>query len=221
MAGHSTCLIDLDVQGNATSIFLDNVAPEKSVFEVFRNKETALDPEQTRIARLAILPAVLQLAEVETMLTGAVDGFFRLSEWLERKSSAFSYVIIDCPPNLGVLPVNALVAADYLIMPLQASRFSLDGIQGMLETCSVVQKRYNKDLAIAGAVMTQFNPRTAISQAMVEHVQELLHLYETRISRAVAVEEAVLLKKTIFEYDAGSKISQEYRALREEILNGF
>ncbi|MBE7438629.1 MAG: ParA family protein [Spirochaetales bacterium] len=217
-----TLLIDLDVQGNASSIFSEEARPELSAFEVFRNREAAADlSSPTRIPELFLLPAVLQLAEVETMLTGAVDGFFRLDEWLGRAGSDFAYVVIDCPPNLGVLPVNALVASDFLVMPLQASRFSLDGIKGMLSTCEIVNKRYNADLSVAGAVMTQFNPRTAIGQAMVEHIEALLPLYATRISRSVAVEEAVVMKQTIFEYQPGGKVAEEYQSLLAEIRDGI
>jgi len=224
LAGNNrrTLLIDLDVQGNASSIFCDEARPERSAFELFRNREADLNLYlPTRMSNLFLLPAVLQLAEVETMLTGAVDGFFRLDEWLGRAGSSFDYVIIDCPPNLGVLPVNALVASDYLVMPLQASRFSLDGIKGMLGTCEIVNKRYNAELAVAGAVMTQFNARTAIAQAMVEHIEALLPLYATRISRSVAVEEAVVMKQTIFEYEPGSKVALEYQSLLGEIIDGI
>lgn len=216
-------LIDLDVQNNATSIFLEQeAAPEKSVYAVFKDGVPAAELVwPTRNAGLDVLPAVVHLAEVESLLAGAVDGFFRLKDSLESVLDRYEFVVMDCPPNLGVLPVNALVAASHLVIPLQASRFSLDGIQRMQETCEVVQKRYNSSIKILGALLTCFDPRTALAQAMVEQMEELVHLFATRISRSVAVEEAHLMNQTIFEYRASSKIAEEYEAFTAEVLNGI
>lgn len=216
-------LIDLDVQNNASSIFLDgDAAPEQSVYAVFKDARPAAELiHTTRNDKLDLLPAVVHLAEVESLLAGAVDGFFRLKDGLESVRDRYDYMVMDCPPNLGVLPVNALVAATHLIIPLQASRFSLDGIQRMQETCDVVRKRYNSSIEVLGALLTCFDPRTALAQAMVEQMEELVHLFATRISRSVAVEEAHLMNQTIFEYRSSSKIAEEYEAFTREVLRGI
>jgi chromosome partitioning protein len=215
-------LVDLDVQNNATSIFMQGeIAPERSVYAVFKDGMPASElTRPTRNDSLDVLPAVVHLAEVESLLAGAVDGFFRLKDALESVRDNYEYIVMDCPPNLGVLPVNALVAATHLVIPLQASRFSLDGIQRMQETCDVVRKRYNSSIKTLGALLTCFDPRTALAQAMVEQMDELVHLFDTRISRSVAVEEAHLMNQTIFEYRPSSKIADEYNAFTKEVRDG-
>ncbi len=222
-AGRRVLLIDLDVQNNASSMFLDGEAsPERSVYAVFKDRVPASQLIMpTRIAGLALLPAVVHLAEVESLLAGAVDGFFRLKDSLESVAGQFDLMVMDCPPNLGVLPVNALVAATHLVIPLQASRFSLDGIQRMQETCDVVRKRYNSSIITLGALLTCFDPRTALAQAMVEQMEEMVHLFAARISRSVAVEEAHLLNQTIFEYRPTGKIAEEYEAFTSEVQHGI
>ena len=221
--GQRVLLLDLDAQGNAGSIFLeDEIAPEKSVYAVFKDR-APIKPlvHKTRNERLDLLPSVFQLAEVETLLAGAVDGFFRISEALVTARTEYDIILIDCPPNLGLLTVNAFVATTNLVIPLQTSRFSLDGIQGILDTCSTIHKRFNPNLRISGGVLTMFNPRTTISQAILEPIEEYIRLYQTRVSRSVAVEEAHLMKQTIFEYQPKSRVALEYQALTEEVLRGI
>ena len=178
----------------------------------------------TRIANLDLLPASMHLAEVETLLAGAVDGFFRLNDALEALQAAstrYDFIIIDCPPNLGMLTVNSFVAATHLLVPLQTAKFSLDGLTTILETAHTIQKRFNQDFKVLGALITMHNARTAISQAFVDPIQDYIHLFETRISRLVAVEEAHMMGQTIFEYQQKSKVADEYAALSREVLDGI
>ncbi len=214
-------LIDLDAQSNASSIFLENDCPvELSVHAVFREKKTAAElAQKTRNPNLDLLPAVMNLAEVETLLAGAVDGFFRLNDAL--KSSSHDYIVIDCPPNLGMLTVNAFVCSTHLIVPLQTSKFSLDGLRGILETTNTIQKRFNPKIRIQGALLTMFNGRTGIAQALGGPIAEFLHVFETKISQSVVVEEAHLMHKTLFEYNPRSKPAKQYEAFTAEVLNGL
>ncbi len=214
-------LIDLDAQGNASSIFVDAPHNEHSSYAVFKDQRPlAKVTVPSDRENLDIVPAVIHLAEVETLLAGAVDGFFRLSESLGEKPG-YDFVIIDCPPNLGLLTVNAFVASTHIIVPLQTAKFSLDGIRTILEMSRTIQKRFNAGLSILGALLTMYDARTAISQAVSGPIAEHLRLFETRISRSVAVEEAHLMKKTIFEYQPRNKVAKEYEAFTEEVQNGI
>ena len=226
-SGSRVLLIDLDAQGNAGSIFLDEdqekkgLAPEESVYALFTEKRKASEAlRPTRNKNLDLLPSIFRLAELEAMLAGAVDGFFRLGEALDE-SLPYEYIVLDCPPNLGLLTVNAFTVATHIIIPLQAARFSLDGLRGMLDTQNVIRKRFNPNLRTAGALLTMFNPRTAISEAVTESIQKFIPLFGTRISRSVVVDEAHLLKKTIFEYQPKGKVAQEYRNFIEELRGGL
>lgn len=220
--GHETLLVDLDAQGNATSIFSDPPAREESVHELFRSRTPAAQlARNTTNEKLKLLPSVLELAEIETLLAGNVDGFFRLREGLSYESGGPEYIIMDCPPNLGLLTLNAFIAADYCILPIMASRFSLDGIRTMLDTLETVHHRFSQELKILGALMTMYNDRTAISGAVLEPVEEMISVFKTRISRSVQVEEAHLMRQTLFEYQPGGKITREYQALIQEVLDGI
>lgn len=226
-AGRRVLLVDLDAQANTSSIFLETggerPADDASVYAVFKDLRPAREiARDTRLAGLQILPAVVQLADVETLLSGAVDGFFRLKDSLDslQAGDAPDAIIIDCPPNLGLLTVNAFVAATHLIVPLQTARFSLDGLKTILDTASTVQKRFNADLKIPGALITMYNPRTAISHAIAEPIEEYIHVFETKISRTVAIEESHLMSQTIFEYQPRSKAALEYESFTREVLGG-
>jgi len=130
------------------------------------------------------------------------------------------FIVIDCPPNLGMITVNAFVAATHVVVPLQTAKFSVDGLAALTSTLETVKARYNPGLKILGGLLTMYNPRTAITHAMMEPIQEYIHLFDAKISRLVAVEEAFLMKQTVFEYDSKSKVAKEYLALTREVLRG-
>jgi chromosome partitioning protein len=219
--GRSTLLVDLDAQANATSVFIEQPLPiDQSAHAIFREKKPLIQLAiPTRIGHLHLVPAVLQMAEIETLLAGNVDGFFRLQEALQRLP--YEFVIIDCPPNLGLLTVNALVASQYLIVPMLASKFSLDGIGTMLDTCETVKSRFRGELRVLGALLTMFDPRTAVSKLMMQPVEERLPVFATKIARSVVVEEAHLMHLTVFEYEPRNRVAMEYDALVQEILDGI
>ncbi|MCB1174028.1 MAG: ParA family protein [Leptospiraceae bacterium] len=217
-------LVDLDAQANSTSVLMadESIAPEQSVYVVFKDKHKA-DPLilTGRIAGLDLLGAHLKLAEVETLLAGAVDGFFRLADALQDCRERYDCIILDCPPNLGMLTVNAFVAANSLLVPLQTAKFSLDGLTAILDTATTIQGRFNPGFRVLGALLTMHNARTAISQAFIEPIAEYIHLFQSRISRAVAVEEAHMMHQTIFEYQPGSKVALEYETLGQEVWDAI
>lgn len=216
-------IIDLDAQGNCSSIFLDdeNITEENSIYAVFKDKTDIGElVQKTRIRNLDLAAAALKLSDVESLLAGAVDGFFRLSEALAGVENQYDFVLIDCPPNLGMLTVNAFVCASHLLIPLQTAKFSLDGLTTILETASTIQKRFNQKFCVLGALITIHNQRTAISQAFIDPIAEYLNLFEARISRAVAVEEAHMMQQTIFEYQPKCRIATEYMQLTREVIDG-
>jgi chromosome partitioning protein len=166
---------------------------------------------------LDYVPASLQLAETESLLAGSLDGFFRLSDALQGLN--YDIIIIDCPPSLSILTINALVASTGIIIPIQISKFSIDGIQTILDTVGSIKNRYNHSLTIHGALVTFYNPRTTISQAVLPTIAEYLPVFDTKISQSVSVEEAHLFQKTLYNYKKNSKPAKEYQNLVEEMFH--
>ncbi|MES0489650.1 MAG: ParA family protein [Leptospirales bacterium] len=217
-----TLYIDLDPQRNGTDVLLkeSDFDAERTVFHLFQgNPVTSLQLHETEQKNLMVIPSSLQLVEVETMLSNALDGFFRLNENLAPLANEFDFTIIDCPPSLSVLTINALVAARGILIPLQASKFSVDGIQGLVNAINTVQKRYNANLEIIGGVFTMFNERTTISQMMTEEISQNMKLFNTNIPSSVAVEEAHLLKQSLYDYAPKNKVAIAYEQLTKEVYN--
>jgi len=215
-------LIDLDPQRNATGVILQKTDfdPKETAFSLFQKNRCGSEViHETSLPNLWAIPSHIQLVEVETMLSNAVDGFFRLKDQLAPLETEFDYIIIDCPPSLSVLTINALVAARYLIVPLQVSKFSLDGITSLLEVVETVKNRYNGGLEIVGALFTFYDDRTTLARTMADFLSEKIKLLETTIPKSIAVEEAHLMKKSLFEYAPGKKITESYRTLATEITN--
>lgn len=217
-------LIDLDSQRNATSILLGNqeIAPERSVYALFqakRSESAVLCP--TKRENLFIIPSNLHLVEVESQLAGALDGFFRLNDALQALRHEFDTIILDCPPSLSVITINAMVSADFLLIPLQISKFSIDGIQNIRDAVTTVNRRYNAHLKIAGGCLTLHDARTTLSQAMIPEVEKILPILKTTVPRSVAVEEAHLLRQDIFEYAPDNKVSAAYTELADELEGIF
>ncbi len=217
-------LIDLDSQRNATSILLgaQDIPPEKSVYALFQNKKpesSVLYP--TRLPNLFVIPSNLHLVEVESQLTGAIDGFFRLNDALQILRHEFDFILLDCPPSLSVITINAMVSADFLLIPLQISKFSIDGIQNIRDAVTTVNRRYNAHLKIAGGCLTLHDGRTTLSQAMIPEVEKILPILKTTIPRSVAVEEAHLMRQDIFDYAPDNKVAVAYNDLADELAGVF
>ena len=221
----SRCLlIDLDPQGNATGVMSypkDQTGNSRNtIFEAFKTgKFSSSQVNSTHLKNLFFIPSSLDLVEVESMLSNKLDGFYKLKDSLEGLKKEFSLVVIDCPPSLSLITINAMIASDYLLIPLQASKFSLDGIQNVLDSVNAIQKRYNPNLKILGALMTMYDSRVAMSQVMIEEIQKLMPIFDIKIPKSIAIEEAHLMKQNIYEYAPKSKVTQEYSNLCEKIID--
>ena len=219
-----TLLIDLDPQRNATGVLLKQLdfSADKTVYEAFQKKNiTGELIHSTDSENLFVIPSSIQIVELENMLSGALDGFFRLSESIREITKEFDYIILDCPPSLSIITVNALVAATHIIIPLQVSKFSVDGINGLLDVISTIQKRYNGKLKILGGLFTFYDERTTMAKMMNEMILKKISVFKTQIPRSVSVEEAHMVKRSLYDYAPKNKVTQAYSKLVTEVINGL
>ncbi len=221
--GYKTLLMDMDSQGNATSIFLKLKEDSKNQnsYLILKDKTPAKDMIlPTQFENLYLIPSVLNIAEIDNILAGTVDGFFRLSDSLESLID-FDYVILDCPPNLGMITINALMSSDYVIIPLVSSKFSLDGIKIILDTIQTLNTKFKKDIKVLGALLNMFDEKTLISRTILEELKKYIYVFSNYISRSVVIEESHLMKQPLGTYSKNSKVSQQFQNLVKEILNGI
>lgn len=213
-------LLDLDAQGNATNVLLSNAELEKSrsIYHVLESKKITGDVlHNTDQENFQIIPSHIALLELENQLTTSIDGFFRLSDALNSIKNEFEYILIDCPPSLSAITINSMIAANGIIIPLQTSKFSIDGIKTVSDAVESIRERYNPYLKILGALLTFYDSRTTIASAMLPEIQKHIHVFESKISKSVAVEEAHLLKKNLFEYAPKNRVTKQYQNLVKEV----
>ena len=217
-----TLLIDLDPQSNSSLAFFDIADLPTSMFEVL--SEQRLDVREvirpTNLPQLSLAPARLALAKLEAQLVGQFDAPFKLKDALLGIHKDYDFIVIDTPPALGILTVNALVAASHLLIPVQASYFAIEGTDDLVETYSRIRARPNPDLKLAGVLITLFDRRTNIAKDAVDQIRSVFGaaLFKTRISRNVRLEESPAYRQTIFTFAPGSPGAIEYRKLAEEVI---
>ncbi|MGH9384881.1 MAG: ParA family protein [Vicinamibacterales bacterium] len=223
MRGKRTLLVDLDPQGNSSMSYLDIRSAEKSMYDVFVDGQVHLTDviRPTMNPHLSIAPARIALAKLESRMTGELDAPFRLKDELKFVASAFSSVIIDCPPALGLLTVNALVAATHLLIPIQSSYFALEGTDDLLETIEKVRQRPNPELQILGVVITMHDKRTALARDIQEQIRKVFgdKVFRTVISKSVRLEESPAYRESIFTFAPESSGAAEYYSLCEEVMD--
>src|SRR3712207_228364 len=170
MRQRRTLLIDLDPQANSSMSFVDLREIERSMYDVFVDPSVPITQviKETALPHLAVAPARIALAKLEARMTGELDAPFRLKDQLTPLADRFQHVVIDCPPALGLLTVNALVAASHLLIPIQSSYFALEGTDDLLETIEKVRQRPNPELRILGVVITMHDRRTALGRRSEE-----------------------------------------------------
>lgn len=222
LGGKKVLLIDLDPQGNSSLSFLDPHSIEHSVYELLTEDNLSF-PEvikPTTIAGLDILPSRISLAKFESKLIGEFDAPFRLKDRMEGVAKTYDYILIDTPPTLGLITVNALVASDYLIVPIQPSYFALEGTDDLLETVEKVKARPNPNLQVLGVVITLHDKRTTLAKDILEQIKQVFgdKVFQTVISKSVRLEESPAYKESIFTFAPQSSGAVEYSSLCEEVL---
>jgi len=218
-SGKKTLLIDLDAQGNLTeSLGQEDKAVEHDIYRALRG-EIGLSAIEV-YPDLSLVPATLDLAAAELELSAEAGGEFILKELLQGVSSDYDYILIDCSPSIGSMVVNALVASDSLIIPLQAEYLALRGLKKLTEVISKVQRRLNKDLTVSGILVTQYDNRKVLSRHVVEEIQEHFRaeMFGTKIRSNVSLAESPSRGLDIFRYEPKSNGAEDYASLCREVL---
>jgi chromosome partitioning protein len=220
--GLRVLLLDLDPQGNSSISFLDPQFIELSAYEMMMNGLGGWEGYiyQTQVKGLEIVPSRISLAKLESKLVGDFDAPFRLKDRLEPLKSRYEIIIIDTPPTLGLITVNALVAATHLLVPIQSSYFALEGTDDLLETVEKVKLRSNPELHVLGVVVTLHDKRTTLAREVHEQIKRVFgaQLFETVITKSVRLEEAPAYKESIFTFAPNSSGAHEYANLCDEVL---
>ena len=223
LRGKPTLLVDLDPQGNSSMSFLDVRASERSVYDVFVDPKIHLADVMvpTPLPHLLVAPSRIALAKLEGRLVGELDAPFRLKDELALVRDRFEHVVIDCPPALGLLTVNALVASTHLLIPIQSSYFALEGTDDLLETFEKVRQRPNPELQILGVVITMHDRRTALGRDIQEQIRKVFgdKVFRTVISKSVRLEESPAYRESIFTFAPESTGATEYYSLCEEVID--
>jgi chromosome partitioning protein len=217
-----TLLIDLDPQANSTIAFFDAADVQGSMFDVLgeHRAEMASVIKPTKDPLLSLAPSRLALAKLEQQLSGQFDAPYKLKDALAPLLKEFDYVVIDTPPALGILTVNAMVASTHLLVPIQAAYFAIEGTDDLLETYERIRARPNPALKVLGVVITLFDKRTNISRDTHEQIRSVFGsvLFKTRIGKNVRLEESPAYKETILTFAPRSPGAQEYRKLALEVI---
>ncbi|MGX7704015.1 ParA family protein [Methylobacterium sp. Gmos1] len=227
--GERVLIVDLDPQGNAsTGLGIDRRQRRLSTYDVLSGEAPLVDAVQaTAVPRLSLIPSTMDLLGLEMAMASAADRAQRLRRALEPldqdgapDEQRFTYVLIDCPPSLNLLTLNALAAAHAVLVPLQCEFFALEGLSQLLRTVEQVKGALNPRLAIQGVVLTMFDPRNNLSAQVVADVREFMgdKVYETMIPRNVRVSEAPSHGKPVLLYDLKCAGSQAYLRLASEII---
>ncbi len=222
--GFSTLLIDLDPQANSSMSYLDPLGLKQAMYEALTEADVHLDDiiqDVGESPNLKVAPATIALAKVEAKLLGELDSHFRLKDEVDNVHERFDYIIIDTPPTLGLITVNALVASTHVLIPIQSSYFALEGTDDLLETIDKIKVRANPNLQILGAVITLFDKRTLLARDIREEIVKVFgdKVFETTISRSVRLEESPAYKESILSFAPKSSGAFEYYKLSEEVVS--
>lgn len=221
--GKKILLVDIDPQGNATSgVGVNKGDVDKCVYNVLVED---LDAQKvivpTIVDKLHIIPATIQLAGAEIELVSTISREVKLKKALSPLKSSYDYIIIDCPPSLGLLTINALTASDSVLIPVQCEYYALEGLSQLLNTVRLVQKHLNKELMIEGVLLTMFDARTNLGVQVIEEVKMYFQdkVYDSIIPRNVRLGEAPSHGQPITVYDPKSKGAEVYLELAKEVMS--
>ena len=219
--GNKVLLIDEDPQGNATSGLGVEKGAEKSIYDVLINETSFEDViKKTSIKNLYLCPSNINLAGAEVELVNTISRESKMKEKIEEIQDNFHYIIIDCPPSLGLLTINALTAANSIMIPIQCEYYALEGVGQLMNTVNLIKRQLNKDLYIEGVVLTMNDARTNLSTQVINEVKKYFkdNVYKTIIPRNVKLSEAPSYGMPITAYAPRSKGAKCYEKLANELL---
>lgn len=222
--GLRTLLIDLDPQANSSLSFVELAPDQPTTYDALVKPDVTLRDvivPADKVEGLAVAPARLALAKMEVHLLGDLDSHYKLKDKLKPIRRRFDYIVIDTPPALGIITVNALVAASHVLIPVQSSYYALEGTDDLLETIARIKARANPRLQILGALLTLFDRRTILSRQVKEQVNEVFgeKLFDTIITKSVRLEESPAYREPVFSYAPRSSGAFQYYKLSEEVLS--
>ena len=222
VSGEKTLLIDCDPQGNATSgigaRITDN-AP--TIYQILLGECTLQETiQKTAIENLDLLPSTHDLIGAEVELLNVESREFCLKNIIQQQGSGYRYILLDCPPSLGLLTVNALTAADSVLIPLQCEYYALEGLRSLLETLDIIRDRLNPDLEIEGLLLTMFDPRNRLCHQVADEIRQFFpqHVFETVIPRNVRLSESPSHGLPVILYDPSCRGAKSYMELAQELL---
>ncbi len=219
--GKRVLLVDIDPQGNATSGLGVEAHTDKSVYNVLVDdvdiRETLMP---TMVKKLDVCPANINLAGAEIELVSMVSRETRLNDAIEKVRDEYDYILIDCPPSLGLITLNAFTASDSVLVPIQCEYYALEGLGQLINTIKLVQKHLNPDLVIEGVILTMFDARTNLSTQVAREVEKYFgnKVFQTIIPRNIRLSEAPSHGLPITLYDAESKGAETYKKLANELI---
>ena len=224
LMGKKVLLIDMDPQAHSTISTITNPGKyEKSLFDVLMNKSEKIEDiiAHSNIPGLDVTITKISMAKLEPSLGGEFDAHYRLKDALEPIRGRYNYILIDTPPTLGLITLNALVAANYILIPIQSSYLCLEGTDDLLETIEKVKRIANPHLKVMGVVITLYDKRTNLARDVVQRIRSVFgnKLFKTFISKSVKLEESPAYKESIFTYAPGSIGAEQYRKVAEELMS--
>lgn len=217
-------IVDIDPQGNSTSgVGINKADVNHCIYNVLVDDvETSQVCMQTDINNLEIIPATIQLAGAEIELVSTISREIRLKKAIDSIKDSYDYIIIDCPPSLGLLTINALTASDTVLIPVQCEYYALEGLSQLLNTIRLVQKHLNKELMIEGVLLTMLDARTNLGLQVIDEVKKYFQdkVYNTVVPRNVRLGEAPSHGQPIISYDSKSRGAEVYLDLAKEVIAG-
>lgn len=220
--GKRVLLVDIDPQGNTTSgLGINKADVENCIYDVLINEVHPKDAMvDSNVPGLKVIPATIQLAGAEIELVPTISRELRLKKSLHMVKDQFDYILIDCPPSLGILTINSLTAADSVLIPIQCEYYALEGLSQLLNTVRLVQKHLNTSLQIEGVLLTMLDARTNLGIQVIEEVKKYFQqkVYQTIIPRNVRLSEAPSHGQAIITYDPRSKGAEVYLELAKEVI---
>lgn len=223
LIGKNTLLVDIDPQAHSTVSLINNSSQyDKSIYDVLVDSEVKIREiiVKTSVPGLEIAISKIAMAKLEPVLLGEIDGHFRLRDVIVPIKKRYEFIIIDTPPTLGLITLNALVAATHILIPIQSSYLSLEGTDDLLETVIKIRKNVNPNLQVLGVVITLHDKRTNISRDAVERIKRVFgkKVFKTMISKSVKLEESPAYRESIFTYAPDSVGAMQYKKLAQEVI---